>query len=519
MLKDFTFFVDGLIKYTGAFQKARKADKEHFSKYFLSISECLSRLVEKIKIRETTNNELGQLIEHSESLKKEMGNVIGKDKAEELSKHLKNFSENESAKEDIKDIDYIAGRFKSLSDICLVSSGPRRKFLSAAAVATGLGGFAVGGGAGYLFREQQGTQSLNEFPKKSWTMQTFLGDEYKDTLLYNAPKQVSELIETMSGGRFKIEVVREKDGKSLKTDDIDDILEAVSVNNNKIQCGYSSPYYDTEKYKILYFGCAIPFGLTPQEQTAWLYHVKKGTEIDEKLELIPTYIQSLYRKEEGLNVIPFPAGATGSQMGGWFKKKVDLKDLHGKTMRIPGLGALVLKKMGMNIFPDSDNQAGIKNDITEAKRQLKNNEILAVEWTSPHDDVELGLNDAARYYYYPGWWEPSTTFDVHVNEDAWVDLPTPYKKIFELACREVYSSTLAEYDKQNSISLHKLKQDKNVELCQFSDAILDKAYKETQALLKRFDKNADFREAHKEWRDFKSKIRAWSNLTKMNSDR
>ena len=47
------------------------------------------------------------------------------------------------------------------------------------------------------------------------------------------------------------------------------------------------------------------------------------------------------------NVINFPAGNTGTQMGGWFKREVQtVADLQGFRMRIPGLGGQVMDRLG-----------------------------------------------------------------------------------------------------------------------------------------------------------------------------
>ena len=49
-------------------------------------------------------------------------------------------------------------------------------------------------------------------------------------------------------------------------------------------------------------------------------------------------------------MINFPAGNTGVQMGGWFKKQVNsLQDLKGLKMRIPGLGGKIMNSLGVNV--------------------------------------------------------------------------------------------------------------------------------------------------------------------------
>ena len=47
-------------------------------------------------------------------------------------------------------------------------------------------------------------------------------------------------------------------------------------------------------------------------------------------------------------VYPIPAGNTGAQMGGWFRKEINgLEDLKGLRMRIPGIPGQVIARLGV----------------------------------------------------------------------------------------------------------------------------------------------------------------------------
>jgi TRAP-type mannitol/chloroaromatic compound transport system substrate-binding protein len=326
-------------------------------------------------------------------------------------------------------------------------------------------------------------------------MNAFLSDNVRKTILFDAPQQVCDRVRKMTKDRFNITLKR--------TGETEEILRQVSAG--EIACGYSGIYYSTPKYRALFFGCAIPFGLSPQEQTAWLNYKKNP---DDEL----TFMQSLYRDKLNLNVIPFPAGATGGQMGGWFKAKINsLDDLKGKVLRIPGLGADVFQRLGMT----THDQLGQPISVDESIRRLRDGRFFAVEWTSPYDDLQLGLDEAAKFYYYPGWWEPSTTFDVQVNIDAWKKLPPNYQEIFKLACHETYTSISIDYDQKNSLALKELPQ-KGVELLRFNNDVLKAAEEQTRQLLDLYARQDQvFREVYDEWRSFKERVRAWSNLTRV----
>ncbi len=74
-------------------------------------------------------------------------------------------------------------------------------------------------------------------------------------------------------------------------------------------------------------GTAVPFGLNARGINAWYYH-------GGGLELMTTF----YAKQ---NLISFPGGNTGAQMGGWFRKEINsVADLAGVKMRIGGIGGI-----------------------------------------------------------------------------------------------------------------------------------------------------------------------------------
>ena len=325
-----------------------------------------------------------------------------------------------------------------------------------------------------------------------WTMKTVFNDSVRSSILYQAPQMVCDLVLEISGGEFGIELERIGETEA--------ILEEVSEGN--IECGYSGIYYGSARYRSLFFSSAIPFGLTPEEQDAWLDYKKSDNDA-------LTFVQSVYEKV-GLNIISFPAGSTGGQMGGWFKNPVNsVEELDGLVMRIPGLGAEVLQNLGVR--PHGSLSARIT--IKEAIERLKDGRFDAVEWVGPYDDMTLRLHEVAQYYYYPGWWEPSTTFNVQVNKDKWNSLPKKYQNIFKAACYQTHMKIKTEYQQKNSEALAALRQG-NTKFMKFSDEILAVAKQKTEELLK-IDAEQDevFKEVYEEWTRFKNKIRKWSELS------
>ena len=164
------------------------------------------------------------------------------------------------------------------------------------------------------------------------------------------------------------------------------------------------------------------------------------------------------------NLVPFPCGNTGVQMGGWFNKEINsIDDLKGLKMRIPGLGGEVLRRAG---------GTPVTMPGAEIFTSLQTGAIDASEWVGPYNDVSFGLHKAAKYYYYPGWHEPGSGLECIINQEAWNSLPDDLQAIVEITCQSITADMAAEYSHGNANSLRQLSEDPNVELRSFPNDVL-----------------------------------------------
>ncbi|WP_235526447.1 TRAP transporter substrate-binding protein [Nostoc piscinale] len=492
--------------------QAEDKKRQNIENYFRNIEQCLRDTAKQLKDGQIPHDKWEELKVYADKLPNIIVDEIGQDKANEISRLLKITASKQPDHSSIPEIEAAAGKFKGL--VVIISTGhkpldikqsqrqkillpiplspSRRNFIS-----TGVG-TSVGLTTGWLVGQNVNLSPIN------WKMVSFLKENAQKFILYKAPQMICDRVREMTQGGFNIEIDK-NDNQKIDTQDI-----LKNVSNGNIQCGYSGIYYNDERYKVLFFGCAIPFGLTPQEQTAWLLYKKNPDDV-------LTFIQQIYSTKLNLNVIPFPAAATGGQMGGWFNREVNtVTDFKGIKMRIPGLGGEVLQKY-FEVTLDKELPGGAI-PIDQIADELKQDNINAAEWVGPYDDFQLGLHNVAKYYYYPGWWEPSTTFDILVNRNAWEKLPKEYQRIFQTACLETYTKLLAEYDTKNSEKLQELRRLEKIgkiRLVRFSNEILQVAQKKTDELLTLYSSNATFKEVYDEWSSFKIKIRDWSNLNKI----
>src|SRR5215211_4692840 len=207
-----------------------------------------------------------------------------------------------------------------------------------------------------------------------------------------------------------------------------------AVQNNTVEIGHTASYYYVGKDPTFAIDSTIPFGMNARQMNAWMTH---GGGMD----LLRNFFKDY-------NVYNLPAGNTGAQMGGWWRKEIKtLADLKGVKMRIAGLAGEVFGRLGVVA------QQIPGGDIYPA---LEKGTIDAAEWVGPYDDEKLGLYKVAKYYYYPGWWEGGPELDLFVNTAAWEKLPKDYQAIVEAACYEANVDMMAKYDALNPAALRRL---------------------------------------------------------------
>jgi len=291
----------------------------------------------------------------------------------------------------------------------------------------------------------------------------------------------------LTGGKFTI--------NTFQAGDLAGALEVVDViQAGAVQAGHTASYYYRGKGETFAFGTAIPFGLTFRQQASWLWE-------NGGLEAMRSYYA------DNFNLINFPAGSTGVQMGGFFNKEINsLDDLQGLTMRIPGLGGAVMSALGVNA------QVLGGGEIAQA---LQTGSIDAAEFVGPYDDNNLGLGEAGEFYYYPGWWEPGATLDVFVSLDAYNELPDSYKTALELAAKLSYLDMMAFYDRVQPIALQELIA-QGVKLRPFPDDVMDAAKAETEKLLDGFAAEDEaFAAVLGPWREYRDRVGAWHGTAEL----
>jgi TRAP-type mannitol/chloroaromatic compound transport system substrate-binding protein len=307
--------------------------------------------------------------------------------------------------------------------------------------------------------------------------------------IYGAGEQVAKRVAALTDGRFQIRVF-------AAGELVPGLAVADAVQGGTVECAHTASYYFVGKDPTFAFDGAIPFGMNMRQVNAWL-QAGGGREL-----LAPFFA--------GYNMVSIPAGNTGAQMGGWFRKEIrTVQDLNGLKMRIGGFAGNVLQKLG--VVP----QQIAGGDIYPS---LEKGTIDAAEWVGPYDDEKLGFQRVAPFYYYPGWWEGALNLSFYVGKAKWEELPQQYKDALESACRDSTIETMAKYDVQNPPALRRLVA-AGTQLRAFPREVLQASYK---AAFELYDetaaKNENFRKIYEPWKAFRESQYQWFRVAESTFD-
>jgi TRAP-type mannitol/chloroaromatic compound transport system substrate-binding protein len=296
-------------------------------------------------------------------------------------------------------------------------------------------------------------------------------------------------VKAMSGGKF--EITTHAPGElvpALGTVD--------AVQNGTVECANTAPYYYFGKDETFALGCAIPFGLNSRQMTAWMYE-------GNGLKLLRDFYKNY-------NIVNFPMGNTGAQMGGWFRKPIaSLKDFKGTKFRVGGFAGKVIERIG-----------GVPQNIPggEIYQALEKGTIDAAEWVGPYDDLKLGFYKVAKNYAYPGWWEGGPQLDLHINAKAYEALSAENKAIIESAAAYAHVDMQAKYDGKNSAALRQLVAG-GAKLFPFPKDMMDAAFKEAMALYSEISaKNPNWKKVYDDYAAFRKDANLWFRFTEARFD-
>ncbi len=307
--------------------------------------------------------------------------------------------------------------------------------------------------------------------------------------IFGAAEVFAKKVSDMTGGKFQIST--HAGGELMPPFGVVDGVQAGTV-----EVAHTAPYYFFGKDETFAIGCAIPFGLNSRQMSAWMYE-GNGLKL----------MREFYA---GYNIVNFPGGNTGAQMGGWYRKEIkSIADIKGLKMRIGGFAGKVLERIG-----------GVPQNIPggEIYQALEKGTIDAAEWIGPYDDQKLGFNKVAPHYYYPGWWEGGPQLDFFINDKAFNGLSPEYKAIVESAAAYAHVDMQAKYDARNPAALKQLV-GAGTKLHRFPKDVMDTAFKEAMALYSELSaKNPKWKKVYEDYANFRRDSNLWFRFTEAGFD-
>src|SRR4051812_34026762 len=302
--------------------------------------------------------------------------------------------------------------------------------------------------------------------------------------IYGAAEVFSQQVKAMSGGKFEISV--HAAGELMPAFGVVD-----GVQQGTVEACHTVPYYFFGKDETFAIGAAIPFGLNSRQMSAWMF---EGNGL--------TLMREFYAR---YNMINFPGGNTGSQMGGWFRKELkSAADVKGLKFRIGGFAGRIIERMG-----------GVPQNIPsgEIYQALEKGTIDAAEWVGPYDDLKLGFNKVAPFYYYPGWWEGGPQVDFFINQKAYAALPAEYKAIIEAASGFTHVDMQAKYDARNPAALKQLVA-QGAKLRPFPADIMNESFKVSMKVYEELsEKNPNWKKVYADYARFRADQNLWFRFT------
>ncbi|MGI9384178.1 MAG: TRAP transporter substrate-binding protein [Methyloligellaceae bacterium] len=208
-----------------------------------------------------------------------------------------------------------------------------------------------------------------------------------------------------------------------------------AVSSGEVEAAFSSPLLERKLEPSLELFGSIPFGPRPNALIAWM-QAGGGSEL----------MDEIYQKH-GIKAVL--CGIMTPQVFGWFPRQIEsLKDLQGLRMRFVGLGAQVLERNGVKVkrLPGSKIVSGFKAG-----------ELDAAELATPLIDYRTGLHKWAKYYYFPGWHQPATLFNVLINLEVWRSLSSQQRAQIKSVCMANLVFGIVDSDTRQTDVLEKLR--------------------------------------------------------------
>ncbi len=310
-------------------------------------------------------------------------------------------------------------------------------------------------------------------------------------LIYGGGDTLAKALADLTDGHFKLKI-----SPAGEIAPAGEALDAVAAG--KADGAHTALSYAWSQDPSFIFGTSTPFGMNARQHSAWLREGGGGAMLDELL------------SEQ--KAIAIPAGNTGGQMAGWFRKEIHgVQDLQGLKMRVGGFAGKIFQTLGAE-------PVGMPRDAVY--NGLQSGSLDMFEWVGPYDDEQFGqpLAKVAPNYYYPGWWKGGMQLHLVVSKDKYEALPKSYQAALRAAAAIADASVLSKYDAANPAAVKRLVVD-GASLRLFPQDMMEACYKTANDLYDQLGAdNPRFKKISDSYLGFRSDQYLWWQVAEYSFD-
>ena len=254
----------------------------------------------------------------------------------------------------------------------------------------------------------------SNLPVVTWKMGSTWG---AGNVHFTVDQRFGEILSQLTGGRFT--VTNYSEGELCSAKELFDY-----VSQGTIQCGGDWGGYWSGKDTAFEPLSTIMDDFTALDYYTWIY---EAGGLDCYKEMYGQY-----------NMNYFPLVTNPSESGIRSVKPItSIADMQKMKIRLGGVMAgKAAQKLGINITTVA---------ASELYESLQRGVIDGGEFSGPKADDSLKLQEVAKYWCAPAWYQSAGVNGVMVNMDAWNKLPEEYQTAFETAARLCCGEQLSRY--------------------------------------------------------------------------
>lgn len=254
----------------------------------------------------------------------------------------------------------------------------------------------------------------SSLPVVTWKMGSTWGS---GNVHFTVDQRFSELVSELTGGRFTITNYAE--GELCAANQLFDY-----VSQGTIQCGGDWGGYWSGRDTAFELLSTVMDNFTALDYYTWIYEADG----------LQCY-KDMYGQYD---MEYFPLVTNPSESGIRSVRPINsIADMRTMKIRLGGMMAgKAAQKLGINITAVS---------ASELYESLQRGVIDGGEFSGPKADDSLKLQEVAKYWCAPAWYQSAGVNGVMVNKDAWNALPEAYQTAFEMAARLCCGEQLSRY--------------------------------------------------------------------------